>query len=129
MIPAADIAIVGLGGAAGAIARFCVQQSAPLPLERIFHTAAINLAGCLLIGFAWALLNHFQAPAWINRLLIAGFLGGFTTFSAFALDTVTLMQTGRIAAAAGYVAASVAGGILLCAAAMSATSRLLSALH
>lgn len=126
MIPAADIAVVGIGGAAGAIARYCVQQAAPLPVEKIYHTAAINVAGCLVIGILWALFNHCQAPEWVSRLLIAGFLGGFTTFSAFSLDSIILMQTGRIGAAALYAAVSVIGGIIACAAGMSVTSRMLS---
>lgn len=126
MIPAADIAVVGLGGAAGAVARFCVQQSAPLPIEKIYHTAAINIIGCLLIGILWALLNHWQAPAWVSRLLIAGFLGGFTTFSAFSLDTILLMQAGRMGAAAFYAAVSAMGGIAAGAVGLWITSRLIN---
>jgi len=126
MIAAAEFIIVGLGGALGAMTRFGIQQASPLPIEKVFHTAAINLAGCLAIGVAWAALNHFNAPTWMNRLLITGFLGGFTTFSAFSLDVMTLMQAGKAWCAALYVGLSVIGGIILCGIGLWGTTKLLS---
>ena len=126
MLAAADILSVGAGGAFGAIARYALQQAAVSDAEKICHTAAINLAGCLAIGIVWALLTHTNAPAWISRMLIAGFLGGFTTFSAFALDTVSLLCSDRLWNAAAYMGTSVAGGVLLCGFGLFATNRILS---
>ena len=75
-------------------------------------TLAVNLAGSFLIGLvAPALLRH---DAW-RLLVVTGLLGGFTTFSAFSLETLALLQTGRNGAALLYVVFSVFGG-LLCAA-------------
>lgn len=117
--------MVAAGGALGAVSRFLVQQCALAPCEKYIHTLGVNLTGCMLIGIVWALLTHFEAPQWLNRFLIAGILGGYTTFSAFALDSMQLMQGGRVLTAAVYVLLSVGGGILLCAMAYAATRHLL----
>lgn len=91
-------------------------------------TAAVNLAGCALIGFLWALLTHYgKGPAW-SMLLITGVLGGFTTFSAFALDAVKLFEAGKLNSALVYVALSVVGGIVLCAIVKYCTFHLLNSI-
>jgi CrcB protein len=74
-------------------------------------TLAVNIAGSLAMGFVagWLLLRGGAAWAQDARLLAAtGFLGGFTTFSAFSLDAVALLQRGEVFQAGAYVAASVA---------------------
>lgn len=111
---------VAAGGAVGCLCRYALEfipaiSTKPLPV------IAANLAGCILIGVVSALLAHFNAPAVINRLLVTGVLGGFTTFSAFALHPVMLIRQGLWVEAIGYVAVSVIGGLLLCAAAMICT--------
>jgi CrcB protein len=101
---------VALGGALGAVARFAVQAGGVrlfgpgLPLG----TLAVNLAGCLAMGviFVWLMEKGMMRAA---PFLMAGLLGGFTTFSAFALDAMLLWERGQMAAAAGYVLATVAG--------------------
>lgn len=120
-----DILLVAAGGALGAISRFLVQQCALLPYEKYVHTLSVNLTGCLAIGVVWALLTHFGAPQWMHRLLIAGFLGGYTTFSAFALDSMQLIQAGRPLTAITYVALSVVGGLAACIGAYYLTRQLL----
>lgn len=55
-------------------------------------TLAVNLIGCLLIGFLVALINDTLVPTSVRLLAITGFLGGFTTFSTYALETVILFQ-------------------------------------
>ena len=121
----ADILLVASGGAAGAVCRYLLQQSASGLNGKLLCTVAINLAGCLAIGVTWSLISHCNAPLWLNKLLIAGFLGGFTTFSAFAFDTVSLIQDGRAAQAALYAGVSVIAGIILCAIGLKLTDRIL----
>ena len=109
-----DIMIVAAGGAIGAVSRFMVQQCALAPHEKYVHTLGVNIPGCMARGIVWALLMHFNAPQWVHRLLIAGFLGGYTTFSAFALDSMQLIQSGRFVTALTYVLFSVCGGFAAC---------------
>ena len=99
---------VALGGAVGAVLRYCVQALASdsrFPWGTLF----VNIAGCLAIGLA---IGAFAGASWFETvgrpLLVAGVLGAFTTFSAFSVDTVLLVEQGRLASAVGYVLASVA---------------------
>ncbi len=122
----ADIVFVAIGGATGAVCRYGIQQSTPVLFDKHHYTLAINLIGCFAIGVIWAILNGVNAPAWLSRLLIAGFLGGFTTFSTFALDAFALIQTGRAFQSALYVGSSVIGGILLCALGLKLTGKIIN---
>ncbi len=122
----ADIVFVAIGGATGAVCRYGIQQSTPVLFEKHYYTLAINLIGCFAIGVIWAILNGVNAPAWLSRLLITGFLGGFTTFSTFALDAFALIQTGRALQSALYVGSSVIGGILLCALGLKLTGKIIN---
>ena len=107
-----------LGGALGALARWALGAALPSPAGSWpIATLLVNLTGCLLIGVLLAVLIARRAdPAWLRPLLATGVLGGYTTYSAFALDTVHLVEAGAWAAAAGYVLASVVGGVLAVAA-------------
>ena len=120
--------LVAVGGATGAVCRYGIQQYTPEATGKPFATVAVNLLGCLAIGILYAITNNFNAPVWLNRLLVAGFLGGFTTFSAFALDVATMLQAGRYLQAAGYLGISVIGGMLLCGAGMWLTEKSISSL-
>jgi fluoride exporter len=100
---------VALGGAFGAVARWLAGLVVPFP----FGTLAVNIAGSLAIGALWVVLAD---RAGAQALLITGVLGGFTTFSAFSLDTLRLIEGGRLGAAGGYVLASVALSLVACAA-------------
>jgi fluoride exporter len=108
-----DLLLVMLGGALGAGARHLVGRAMLALLGPGFPwwTLAINVVGGLLMGvLAGALLRWGLQESW-RLLLGVGVLGGFTTFSSFSLDAVTLWQRGAGAAALGYVAASVIGSI------------------
>lgn len=73
-----------------------------------YGTLAINIVGSALMGLFIGILARFNLPGQHLRLFVAtGILGGFTTFSTFSLDSVTLWERGQLAAAAGYVLASV----------------------
>jgi fluoride exporter len=92
---------VAFGGAIGAVLRYLTGLAIAFP----FGTLAVNILGSFLIGVLWVALA--ERSAWAP-LLITGVLGGFTTFSAFSLDTLRLVESGRAPMAALYVLASVA---------------------
>lgn len=100
------IVLVGAGGAVGSICRFLIahwlKPSGHFPLA----TLTVNIAGCLLIGW---LLGTFATAGkdleW-RALLVAGFCGGFTTFSAFSYETWILIEQRRTTVALLYVIVS-----------------------
>ena len=93
--------LVFVGGGVGALLR----NLAALAISGPLATLAVNVAGSLVIGLLAAAI---PAEAGQMRLfLLTGLLGGFTTFSAFSLDALTLYQRGDVALAAAYVLASV----------------------
>jgi CrcB protein len=107
------LALIGVGGALGAMARYGVVLgigllggSGQLP----WGTLAVNVAGSLLIGLLVGALSESAAFHGVARpLLIVGFLGAFTTFSAFSMETLNLLESGRVAHALIYVGISVVG--------------------
>ena len=109
-----NLLLVMAGGAIGSGARYLVGRStlAALGPGWPWGTMTVNLAGGLLMGLLVGMLARVSAPGEGWRLLLGvGALGGFTTFSAFALDTVGMIERGDWAAAAVYVAVSVAGSV------------------
>lgn len=111
---------VALGGALGSWTRWSLggwvqrRSSATSGAAALFPagTLAVNLLGCLAIGFLAAWLEERGAvdPA-LRVFLLVGVLGGFTTFSSFGFETVALVRDGNFALAATNVAASVGGGL------------------
>ena len=84
-----------------------------VPGQFPWPTLFINIAGSLGIGLLWGLYGqHAWFESWGRYLIVVGLLGGFTTFSAFSLETVGLVEGGKTGAAAAYVAASVTGCVL-----------------
>ncbi|MCW5936172.1 MAG: fluoride efflux transporter CrcB [Fimbriimonadaceae bacterium] len=81
-----------------------------------FPTLIANIVGCALIGVAMALASRGVLGSLPRIGLVAGLLGGFTTFSAFAFETVELVREGNLPVAIGYVAASVVLGLAAAAA-------------
>ena len=118
---------VALGGALGSVARYGVgivaRTAAP---GWPWGTLAVNVAGSFAIGvlFAWFLAK--PAPDWVRFGLITGVLGGFTTFSAFSIETVELLRAGATVSALAYVAATMILGLGACALGIAA-ARLLMA--
>ena len=106
--------LVALGGAVGALLRYGTGLALPPRSADVFPwaTLAVNLVGSLAIGLLAPLLARNDA---LRLLVVTGVLGGFTTFSAFSLDTLALIQAGRTGAALAYVAVSTVGGLALCA--------------
>ncbi|MEX0969915.1 MAG: fluoride efflux transporter CrcB [Paracoccaceae bacterium] len=102
--------IVAAGGALGAAGRY----GAGLAATRWFGTGfpygtlAVNVIGCFVMGIlAVALSQRVGQSPRAALFLMTGILGGFTTFSAFSLDAITLIERGRIFAAGGYIGGSV----------------------
>ncbi len=117
--------LAAIGGALGALARWGVAEALPRADGGWpWATLLVNLTGCLLIGvLTGALAGRSPEPAWARPFLAVGVLGGFTTYSAFAVEAVGLAEAGRVAAAGGYVLASVLGGVLAVAAGVRAVRR------
>ena len=102
--------LVALGGAIGSVLRYYVGQWALRLMGPAFPwgTLAVNVVGCFVIGvFAELIARRFNASMELRLLLITGFLGGFTTFSAFSLDAISLFERGEAVAGGIYIAASV----------------------
>ena len=105
---------IGLGGAAGAIARVGFMQILPpfflnLPLK-IF---CVNVLGCFVLGILTGLMTLYgNSSLNIRHFLIQGFLGGFTTFSAFALEFGLLYEKGAFWTALSYAVLSVVVSIV-----------------
>ena len=109
-------ALVALGGATGAVLRFQVGRlfSAFTGPDAGFpwSTFTINVSGSLLMGvLAGWLARHGQGGESWRLLLGVGVLGGFTTFSAFSLETALLVERGAIATAATYALGSLVAGV------------------
>ena len=117
--------LAALGGALGALARWGVAEALPSPAGGWpWATLLVNLTGCLLIGVLTGVLAaRDPEPAWARPFLAVGVLGGYTTYSAFAVEVVTLTDAGALATAAAYVLASVVGGVLAVAAGVAAVRR------
>lgn len=110
-----QLLLVAVGGAVGAVTRWKLGGAV------LHHTAdwrfplgtfLVNVIGCLIAGVlaGLAVKRDYFSPD-VRLLLFTGLLGGFTTFSAFGLETVTLLRRGELAVAAAYVLLSVAAGI------------------
>lgn len=108
---ATQLAGVFVAGGIGAVARVLLSgRIEQALLERLPHagTLIVNLIGCLLIGLAAASIS---APHW-RHIVLGGLLGGFTTYSAFALFSVTLAEQQRWGILAAQIGAHLVGGVV-----------------
>jgi CrcB protein len=106
---------VGVGGAVGAMMRYGISQIGASQWPNLafpLATLLVNWVGCLLMGMLMLGMERAHiAPQWYP-LIGAGLLGGFTTFSAFALESMQLWQRGMPWLAVAYIALSVIGGMV-----------------
>ena len=107
--------IVGLGGAVGSMLRYAVQKFFQAQTAAAFPTGTllVNIAGCFLIGILWSLVS--RSLTWndeMKLLLMTGFCGGFTTFSAFTLEGIGLLKENKTVLFFIYLTASVVGGLV-----------------
>lgn len=105
---------VFLGGGLGSLLRVAlggaIQSRADSPFP--WGTLCVNLVGCFSIGLVATLANdRGLIPENLRIFLVAGLLGGFTTFSAFGLETQRLFEGGAVAPALAYALASTVLGI------------------
>jgi len=105
-----NILLVAFGGAFGSVLRYLVGLWTLRSFGPSFPwgTLIVNVTGSFLIGvFAEAIARKFGASVEMRVFLITGILGGYTTFSAFSLDAITLMERGEPVTALIYVTSSV----------------------
>jgi CrcB protein len=100
----------------GAMARFGISQGLSDLWGRTlpYGTFVVNLSGSFLIGVVMAvLIERVADPVW-RLLLVTGFLGGYTTFSSYSFELVTMLLSGRLGWAAAYLVASNILGVAGC---------------
>lgn len=102
---------IAVGGAIGAVLRHIISNlvnslASGFSFPLAYGTLSVNILGSFLIGVAFMLLLSEGAAGW-KLFIITGFLGGFTTFSSFSLDTVKFISTGNISSAAVNILANV----------------------
>lgn len=113
------IGVVAGSGAAGALARHMIELLLPWRSTLPWATFLVNVLGCLLIGVATGILADARAravvvPTWWRPMVVTGFLGGFTTFSTYILEVVTLSESGvggQLNWAMAYLIGSVVAGV------------------
>lgn len=106
-----NLALIGLGGAAGSILRYLGQQLFNAP-QYPYGTFIVNIAGCFVIGLLWGLTTKSLINDAARLLLMTGFCGGFTTFSAFTFESVQMLNENRLTYFFIYTSSSLIGGLL-----------------
>ncbi|HEY3709420.1 MAG TPA: fluoride efflux transporter CrcB [Amycolatopsis sp.] len=108
------LAVIALGGGLGAAARYGLAAALPtLPGRFPWGTFVTNVAGCFLIGVLMVVLTEVRPAHRLARpFLGVGFLGGFTTFSTYAVETRGLLQPGSVPLAFGYLGGTVVAALL-----------------
>jgi CrcB protein len=129
-----EIAVVAMGGAAGALARWWITEAVPATTSGAWPWATFltNLTGCLLLGMVLAWINA-RRDRWPERwsrlarpLVASGILGGYTTFSSYAVEVRGMAAAGQWIGAVTYALASVVIGVGLVVAGSWIAARLLS---
>lgn len=108
------ILYIALGGAIGSVLRYLTSILVAKYWSNQFPLATLltNVVGCFLIGFLIGILEKNNlANSQLKWLLVTGFCGGFTTFSTFGYENISLFQSNNAAMAFGYIALSVLLGI------------------
>ncbi|HTA28020.1 MAG TPA: fluoride efflux transporter CrcB [Bacteroidia bacterium] len=107
------ITLVGIGGAIGSILRYLVSSGIQNKFLSSFPygTLCVNISGCFLIGIVYALATRGNvSPEW-RFFLATGICGGYTTFSTFSYESLTLLRDNELFYAGAYIAGSVVLGI------------------
>lgn len=106
-----SILIVGLGGFAGSVLRYLAARF--LNTNFPWGTMLVNIAGCLLVGIFYGMIERGDiASPEVRLLLTVGFCGGFTTFSAFMNENFMMLKAGEFLPLAFYTAGSLVLGLI-----------------
>lgn len=107
--------MLAAGGAIGTVLRYSVSGMTQRAVNSMFPwgTLAVNLTGSFMIGLLWGIFEVRSISSDLRTFLFIGILGGFTTFSTFALESLNLMREGEIKFALSNVLVSNILGILL----------------
>ena len=111
------LAGVAIGGAVGSVLRYMIQTHSMQWLGNSFPygTLIVNVVGSLLIGFlSYALLERFTVTEEVRIAILVGFLGGFTTFSTFSIETLNLIQQGSFFSAISNAILSIVLCLVAC---------------
>lgn len=114
---------VAAGGVLGALGRYGVGLA--LPADGRWATLVVNATGCLLIGVLAAVLDEAAHPV-ARAFLGTGVLGGYTTFSAYAVDVARLVSDGRVVVALGLLLATPLVAVVAVLAGAAVTRRVLT---
>jgi len=110
------ILAVGFGGFIGAISRFYLSGSINNNFQLYsisLGTLFVNILGSFLIGVLFGYIQSYQIPIYIKTFLITGILGALTTFSTFAYETFTLLESGEIEKAFLNIILNILGTLLM----------------
>jgi CrcB protein len=120
------VVVVALGGVLGSLARWGVGLAFPTPAGTFpWATFGINVLGSLLMGVLVVVVTEvYTAHPLVRPFLGVGVLGGFTTFSTFAVDAQSLLLSGHRATALAYLAATIVAAVGAAAVGMGLTRRL-----
>ena len=108
------LVVIAVGGALGSVARWAVAVAVPHAEGRFaWGTWVVNVSGALLLGVLMAfMVDRLARSRYLRPLLGVGFLGGYTTFSTYMLDTRSMLAAGRPEVALAYVGSTLAVGLL-----------------
>ncbi|MEU7365111.1 fluoride efflux transporter CrcB [Streptomyces hygroscopicus] len=122
------IAVVAVGGALGAAARYGASLAWPTPAGAFpWTTLLVNAVGCAVIGVFMVIISDvWAAPRLVRPFFGTGVLGGFTTFSTYAVDIQHLVRSGHARTGLAYLAATLLAALAAVWSAAAATRRLIS---
>jgi CrcB protein len=120
--------LIAFGGALGSVLRFLVSAGIQHWYQKVFYwgTISVNVIGSFIIGIAWAFFEQHIEHENLRFFIMLGLLGGFTTFSSFSLESLTLIKGGDYRMAIQYILISNFGGILAAFAGYYLTTSLIS---
>jgi len=106
--------LIGTGSFIGGVFRYSLSQFIQTRFLSAFPfgTLGVNIIGCFVMGFVFALSERTNMTSELRLFLATGLIGGFTTFSAFSNETFGLMRDGQLWYALAYIAASILLGLL-----------------
>lgn len=102
---------IGLAGSLGAVARYAISIIMVHDSGFPFSTLLVNLIGCYALAYLMSRRLRFSSR--LKSAISTGFLGSFTTFSAFSVETITMIEANQIGIAILYMTVSIVGGIMM----------------